>query len=155
MKNVSIFIKTSTKNIRKAEGEGIYLLEYKKDGAEPVTMCRIYSYEETWLTAELLLLTGALRRMREKCHIDIYSECRQIQGTMERFSAWAAAGWKYKGGQDVPDFYRELAELTAGHEINIISEQHEYSTWMETELKRAKEKRECLKDLENLMTSRK
>lgn len=155
MKKVRIFIRTSTKNLRKAEGEGIYLLEYIKDGAGPVTAHRIYRYEETWLMAELILLTGALRMMREKCSIEVFTDCRQIRGTMELFPMWKAAGWKYKGDQEVPEIYRELAELTEGHEITIISERHEYSTWMETELKRAKEERVCMRDLESLLPGKK
>lgn len=155
MTDIRIYIKNSTKQIKAVKRRGMYLLAYRAESGEDITRPAppiVFKASSAWLQTEAMLLTEALRRVKKPCNIELYSENTQLDTLLHKWiPTWEGKDWKKSDGEDVPEIYRDLAELARPHEINVINEHHEYSSWMETQLKGEEA---CLKDLENLTLMR-
>jgi hypothetical protein len=155
MSDIRIYLKNSTRQIKASKRRGMYLLACKLENGEEVTCPTppiVFKASAAWLQTEAMLLTEALRRVKKPCTIELYSENTQLDTLLHKWiPSWEEKDWKKSDGEDVPEIYRDLAELARTHEINVTNERHEYSSWMETQLKGEEA---CLKDLESLILMR-
>ena len=139
MNDIRIYLKNSTRQIKAVKRRGMYLLACRAESGEDITRPTppiIFHASSAWLQTEAMLLTEALRRVKTPCHIDLYSDNTQLETLLNKWiPAWQQREWKKSDGEDVPEIYRDLAELARTHEINVTNERHEYSSWMETQLK--------------------
>lgn len=152
--NIRIYIKNTTRQIRAVKRRGMYLLAYRAESGEDITRPAppiIFRASSAWLQTEAMLLSEALRRVKVPCHIDLYSENSQLDILLHDWiPAWQQREWRKSNGEAVPEIYRDLAELARPHEIQVTNGRHEYSSWMETQLKGE----ETCTDLESLIRKR-
>ena len=70
---------------------------------------------------ELQAAIGALKVLREPCHIDFYTDSEYVRnGIMQWVKGWKRNGWKTKAREPVKneDLWRELDEATTTHKID-------------------------------------
>ena len=69
---------------------------------------------------ELQAAIGALKVLREPCHIEFYTDSEYVRnGIMQWVKGWKRNGWKTKAREPVKneDLWRELDEATTTHKI--------------------------------------
>lgn len=99
MKEVSIYIASGIKSLRKQNGYIGYCLEYYPEGSKYAKTLIDYEPVEdmTGNASELEALIRALKRMREKCILSIYTESTYINmglGERRLVDKWIKSGWK-------------------------------------------------------------
>lgn len=158
MWHVNIYIHKTQKSPRRQDGAGCYVLETEtKKGTE--TRKKFFELKnETANSAELILITEALRRLNKKCMLTIYTETGQVGAAVESgwIERWKENGWKTERGTPVHDMekWEEMSSLLAGHEYEFKTGTHPYLAWMTWAVEKMKGETECLKNSETL-TARK
>ena len=112
MKTVKIYIETSFAGPIVKDGKYAAALVFTKAGGNPAT--RILTGEEeksTFNRLTLLAMAEALGRMKEKCHIIMYTENAYVKNMIEQDNPerWRRAEWKKAAGTTVQN--KELWEL--------------------------------------------
>lgn len=112
MKTVKIYIETSFSGPAVKDGKYAAALVFTKAGGDSAT--RILTGEEeksTFNRLTLLAMAEALGRMKEKCHIIMYTENAYVKNMIEQDNPerWRRAEWKKAAGTTVQN--KELWEL--------------------------------------------
>lgn len=69
---------------------------------------------------ELQAAIAALKALKRPCQVSFYTDSEYLrQGITQWIEAWAARGWRHKGGKAIPnvDLWQELWPLVKRHEI--------------------------------------
>lgn len=102
--------------------------------------------DETANSAEIILITEALRRLNEKCILAIYTETGQVNVAVESgwIEKWKQNDWKTEKGTPVHDREKwdAMSRLLIGHEFHFETGAHQYLEWMNREIKRAEARKE-------------
>lgn len=141
MKQVNIYTMTSLKGTKEQDGRIAYVLELKTE-KEPVTLSKDASVLALKPNlAELKVTIEALKRMREKCELVIYTESAYIPGAYEAgwVNQWKKNNWMNAKGKEIAhkEEWIELDELLGRHLYTFkIKEEHEYRRWLMAEVRK-------------------
>lgn len=144
MKEVSIYIVSGIKSLRKQDGQIGYCLEYyKEDSKYPATLIDYEPVEDvTGNRSELLALIKALKRLNEKCILTIYTESMYLyQGFAGacRVEKWIKCGWKTGKNVEVKnrDLWQELLNLLNGNIYKfLLNETNAYGNMLHQEIEK-------------------
>ena len=141
MREVNIYVKSSIKSTRRRNGYIGYVLELVTDKT-PVTLNKFEKVEElTSNQSELVAIIMALKRMKEKCILTIYTDSRYIGSAVDNkwIDEWKRQQWTNSKGEPLANasLWQEMLNLLVGQQFSVVvGARHEYSTWMEKELAR-------------------
>lgn len=137
MKEVNLYIETSSTAFQKKERNSGYVLEYIK-GKTPITREGFRTGKGTYNQEILETLTEALKRVREPCKICIYSRNQFIlYAIRDKMEIWAREDFeKIKNQED----WKALWEVIQEHEANVQVGKHTYSDWILREMEERREK---------------
>ena len=153
--NAEIYIYSAVNSIKTVEkGYGGFICVCRKaDGTDGTLAYYCEVADATKLTSEIMLLAQALSRFNKPCTITVHLNNQQTITTLKAWMpTWKLSGWKNSKGEDVDEWYRALDRLTEGHELTYTADRGEYSTWLEENIERHREKgdKTCLITLESL-----
>lgn len=142
---VNVYTATSIHSPKRQDGYIAFVLEYPVR-PEPATLSRIAPVQRmTGHQAGLAAVTEAVKRMRRKCHLMIYTDDEYVaaaftQGWIEK---WRTGDWKTASGKEVANRteWEFLLDLLDGNVLEFkVKEPHAYREWMQRELERVKER---------------
>ena len=135
---VTIFIDTDNQIPRKQLHRYGYVIEAKGHTVEGFGEA-----EETFSGTILTALLTALGRIRATCELKIcLRKCRIGMDLAENLLKWQTNGWKRGSGQPVmnADLWKQVAECLENLQITDVKYEnlprHEYSSWIQAEIKR-------------------
>ena len=146
MNDIRIYLKSE--KYGESQSAGTYYMTYFKDEwrepppteewLEKQNKRRQFLYTNRTRT-EAYLLCKALKELKGKCRIWIYTELEPLWGILYTYiPIWKEQGWKKSKGLPVEQEYIDLAELLKGHELkDLIIGKHEYSDGLEAEIHNA------------------
>lgn len=140
---VRIYTYTDVKGPRRRAGHYAYLLE-ADTGKGPATLHKVERVEgpETENRVQLMAALAALRRLKRNCELTICTHSPYLAAAFERgwIAEWERNGWKNGKGEPVANMgeWQEMAELLNAHEFSFEVGKHEYSEWMEHEIRKEK-----------------
>lgn len=144
MKEVSIYIATSIKGHLARDGWIGYALEFYPEGSKYAKTLidyeKVYQANENRASQEALLC--ALKRLREKCILTVYTESEYVYSGFagpENVIRWEKSGWKTTRGTDVKnkDMWQQLMmELQGNLHTYRLKEHNAYIYMLQEELKR-------------------
>lgn len=141
MKEVNIYVKSSIKSTRKRDGYIAYVLELITD-KKPVTLSGFEKVEQmTSNQSELAAITKALKRMKDKCVLTIYTDSTYIGAAIVNkwIDEWQKKNWLNAKNEPIAnaEIWQNLLKLLEGHQYSIVLDfKHEYASWMERELEK-------------------
>lgn len=141
MREVNIYVKSSIKSTRKRDGHIAYILELITD-KKPVTLSGFEKVEQmTSNQSELAAITKALKRMKDKCVLTIYTDSKYIGSAIENkwIDGWIKKNWVNAKDEPIANAeeWRNLLKLLEGHQFSVVVDfKHEYASWMERELEK-------------------
>lgn len=141
MREVNIYVKSSIKSTRRRDGYIGYILELITN-KKPVTLNGFEKVEQvTANQSELVAITKALKRMKEKCVLTIYTDSKYIGSAIENkwVEGWKKKNWVNAKGEPIANSeeWQEMLNLLVGQQYSVVvGFKHEYSQWMESELAR-------------------
>ena len=141
MREVNIYVKSSIKSTRRRDGYIGYILELITD-KKPITLNGFEKVEQvTANQSELAAITKALKRMKEKCVLTIYTDSKYIGSAIENkwVEGWKKKNWVNAKGEPIANSeeWQEMLNLLVGQQFSVVvGHKHEYSQWMESELAR-------------------
>lgn len=141
MREVSIYIASGIKGLRKQNGYIGYCLEYYPEGSKYAKTLIDYEPVEdmTGKRSELEALIKALKRMREKCILSIYTESTYLNmglGEQRLVDKWVKSGWTTGKNVEVKnrDKWQELLNLLNGSLYQIhLKETNAYVKMLQIE----------------------
>lgn len=139
MREVNIYVKSSIKSTRKRDGYIAYVLELITD-KKPVTLNGFEKVEQmTSNQSELAAITKALKRMKDKCVLTIYTDSAYIGSAIDNkwIEGWQRKNWVNAKGEPIANAeeWQNLLKLLEGHRYSVVvGFKHEYASWMEREL---------------------
>ena len=130
MKEVSIYLVSGIDSMRKGNGFVAYCLEYYPEGkTHPSTLIDIEPVEDmTGRCAELEVLLKALKRLKEKCCLSIYTESTYLDmgiGERHLVDKWQQNEWKdgKKGEVKNKEKWQEMLNLLNGNLYQVFLKQ--------------------------------
>lgn len=138
---VNIYTATSIRTPKRRDGHIAYVLEYPVEPV-PATLSKIAPVQQmTEHQASITAIIEALKRMRKKCKLVIYTDSDYVaaaftQGWIEQ---WVVKDWKTSTGKDVAnrEEWENLLDLLGGNVFEFkVKEPHAYRNWMQRELER-------------------
>lgn len=149
MKEVSIYIVSGIKSLRKQDGLIGYCLEFYRTGSKyPDTLIDYETVEDvTGNRSELMALKKALKRLREPCTLTIYTESGYLyQGFAGpcRVEKWIKSGWMSGKNVEVKnrDLWQELLNLLNGNSYKfLLNEPNAYVEMLHKEIEKKGKKR--------------
>lgn len=160
MDQVNLYTYTTIKGPGTKSGSYTYLLEYITEKG-PATLTKQGTLENvTEHQAHMKMFLEGMERLKKSCEVMVYTDSKYLQqGTEEWLKDWKTTGWVTKRGKPVAnkEEWEEIAELLGRHLISFqVGGNHSYKSWIQAETeKKEKERRKCLRDLENLEAQRK
>lgn len=136
MQEVDLYIRTTAKgpSIRK---EAKYLYILKAGEAERQGSGIINNVTENQIT--LSAINEALGRFKEGCLIRIYTQCEHVLNSCVNHwpEQWQKNGWIKNNSKPVKnsELWQQFMEVSRPHLIEWHQEDHEYSMWMDNEMK--------------------
>ena len=132
---------TTINTIRTADGKIAYILEYKRNNREPVTLTKVQDIKKyTSNKANVEVLIQALERLTEPCLLNIYTNSNYLTMILNSWlKQWESNGWITAQHKPVAnkDLMERLATLLKPHKYKIHSNvKHEYYDWLSYELKK-------------------
>lgn len=122
MKEVSIYLVSGISSMHKGSGYVAYCLEYYPEGKKnPETLIDVEAVEDmTGRCAELEVLIKALKRLREKCELSIYTESSYLEmgiGERRLVDKWQKNEWKDGKNVEVKnkEKWQEMLNLLNGN----------------------------------------
>lgn len=149
MYRVNIYTMTDIRGPRRRDGIYVYLLEAPTDKG-PATCQAFKKIEDaTENRAELTAVVEALKRLNQKCDLDIYTDSEYIFSAIEKnwIGQWQENGWINAKGREIAnsDLWRQMAELLSGNRCLIhVKEHHPYANCMRFMME--KKRRELLEN---------
>ena len=144
MKRADVFLKTDSVSPKKAEKWYGYVLEYKADG-ETKTREGFGKIEGTYHQAVLTALIEALERFRESCEVHVHTENEFILNMIDtNLKKWAGNEFQNSRGKPVANQEEWMEVWGLSNKQLLITEHgdHEYASWLESAIRREKEKGE-------------
>lgn len=144
MKRADVFLKTDSVSPKKAEKWYGYVLEYKADG-ETKTREGFGKIEGTYHQAVLTALIEALERFRESCEVHVHTENEFILNMIDmNLEKWAGNEFQTSRGKPVANREEWIEVWRLSNKQLLITEHgdHEYASWLESAIRREKEKGE-------------
>lgn len=141
MRQVNIYTCTSFTGIKKQDGAAAYILEMTTE-KDPVTLQdSLILQNETPNCAELKVVIEALKRMRQKCELVIYTESQYVAAGYNTgwVASWKENDWHTARGTEVSnrEQWEQLDNLLQGHEFTFRCEEaHSYRRWLRGEVER-------------------
>lgn len=141
MKEVNIYVKSNIKSTRKRDGYIAYVLELITN-TKPVTLNGFEKVEQvTSNQSELAAITQALKRMKNKCVLTIYTDSKYIGSAIENkwVEGWQRKNWVNAKNEPIANAeeWQNMLKLLEGHQYSVVVDfKHEYSAWMERELEK-------------------
>ena len=157
---VNLYTYTTIRGPGIRSGSYTYLLEYVTEKG-PATLTKQGELEQvTENQAHLKIIIEALKRIKKSCEVMVYTDSRYLQQGAEHWlKDWKAAGWMTARGKPVANRkeWEKAAGLLERHLISFqVGGHHSYRSWIQVETeKKEKERKKCLRDLENLTAQRK
>lgn len=141
IKKVNIYLMTTINTIKAADGKIAYILEYKGDNREPVTLTTVQEINQcTSNKANVEVLVQALERLTEPCLLDIYTDSGYLVSVLNGWlKQWESNNWVTAHNKPVAnkELMQRLAILLNSHKYTIHSNiKHEYYDWLSCELKK-------------------
>lgn len=139
MKTVNLYIASSIRGPARRDGQYMYILETDTaKGVATLTAKKALS-GTTENQATIYALCSALSRLREPCHLEIYTDCVYLATAMTQgwLMDWKYAGWQNKRGRPVKDAekWQEISYFLDVHDFHVhLKEFHTYKTWMNREI---------------------
>ena len=98
--------------------------------------------EATGKRLVLAAVVRALKRLKPGCEVTIYTDLKYLESALSLgwLHKWKLAGWVGSDGKEIKnrDLWEEIESLTKIHELQVKhSLKNPYSTWMQTEMKKA------------------
>lgn len=122
MKEVSVYLVSGISSMHKGSGYVAYCLEYYPEGKRnPETLIDVEPVEDmTGRCAELEVLIKALKRLREKCILSIYTESTYLEmgiGERRLVDKWQKNEWKDGKNVEVKnkEKWQEMLNLLNGN----------------------------------------
>lgn len=156
MKIVNVYTYSTAKSPKaaKSQCEAVaFIIEYQDRPERAVPQMKIIQGMSTY-QSELYVLERALSRLNTMYEVHVYTESSYVaagfkQGWLEN---WKANDWKTATNGPVKNEteWRALDEAVQqyGHELVFhVKEDHSYRNWLKNNME--KEKKKCLKSLEN------
>lgn len=106
----------------------------------PVTLTKIEQAEGlTANRAELVTIREALKRLKEKCFLLLYTESVYVAAAISQnwIQQWQDSGWKNAKGQEVANKaeWVEVLNLLKAHAYEVkLKEQNTYREWLQKEV---------------------
>lgn len=131
MKEVNIYLASGISSMRRQSGWVAYCLEYYPEGSKYAkTLIDLEQVEDmTGRRAELEVLVKALKRLKEKCVLSIYTESDYLAmgiGEQRLVDRWQKNGWK--AGKNVAvkneDKWKEILSLLNGNLYKVYVKEH-------------------------------
>lgn len=140
MQEVNVYVETTAKSPREQDARYIAILEMKTEKG-PVTLQRKGVLHGTKNSIELQALKMALERVKMRVSLHLYIDSEYIfnaflQGLPLK---WQRNGWKTAKNTPIANEteWREIQYLLNGKPFEIhMKQEHEYRSWMESELRR-------------------
>lgn len=145
MREVNIYIQSGINSTRPADGTIGYILEMPT-AKGPVTYTAFENVRATANRSELLALTAALRHLKEKCRLTVYTDNEYLTAafTENWIDEWTKNNWLNSKGLPLAhaEEWQELIALLSGHEYSFaLRELHGYWHWLCSQIeKRTQEK---------------
>lgn len=141
MKKVNIYTRTSFSGIKKQSGVGLYILEMPTEKGPATLQGSVKLEDMTQNAAELTVIREALKRLKEKVEIDIYTESTYAAAgwTEEWIETWKKNDWLTAKGKEVSnrELWQEIDEMLKGNLFRFHTEEpHPYRKWLKDEVKR-------------------
>lgn len=129
MKTVKIYIETSLTAPAVKDGKYVAALVFTKAGGESeVRFATGQEKESTFNRLTLLAMTAALRRMKEKCHIVMYTQNAYVKNMIEQGNPerWHRSEWKKAAGTEVQnkELWQLFLEQADKQEIEVRFSKH-------------------------------
>ena len=127
MKQVSIYLVSGINSMQKGNGYVAYCLEYYPEGKkDPETRIGVELVENmTGRCAELEVLIKALKRLKEKCELSIYTESTYLEmgiGERRLVDKWQKNEWKDGKNVEVKnkEKWQEMLNLLNGNLYQVF-----------------------------------
>lgn len=139
---VSLYIEVSCKRIKAGKACFCYVLEYISPSGTTYTRSEIGCMESTGKRLILVALIRALKRLKQSCQVEIYTDMRYLESALSLgwLNKWKSAGWTGSDGKEIKnrDMWEEIEPLTRTHNLQVIHmSKSSYTTWMQNEMKKA------------------
>lgn len=126
MKEVNVYLVSGIKSMQKGNGCVAYCLEYYPEGKlHPQTLIDVEEVEDmTGRCAELEVLIKTLKRLKEKCILNIYTESSYLEmgiGERNLIEKWHENGWKDSKNVDIKnkDKWQEILKRLNGNMYRV------------------------------------
>lgn len=143
MREVSIYIVTGIRGRWQQDGHIGYVLEYYREGRKYPDLIRevvpVQQMNENRSTLEALI--QAMKRMREKCILTVYTESQYLYSgyeDTEYVQRWKKNAWMKADGHEVKnrDKWQELDHLMQGNLPRfLLNERNAYTESLREEIK--------------------
>lgn len=146
MDRIKIYIETEIHGpVRRNAAYG-YVMEYIRPDGKPETREEFKNCTDvTENRLTIMALASALKRMRRKCSIRVFTGCSVVSGAFTNgwLEEWEKRNWKNAKGASVSnaDAWQQLYEASKGQEIIFAGkeEPNSYKNWLQEEIKRRKD----------------
>ena len=138
MQHVNIYTASGIRSPRPGNGRAGYILELRTDKG-PATLTKTAEIlNATANQSELRILNMALQRLAVSCNLTIYTESAYVAAGLTELPRWKRNGWKTSRGTDVAnkEEWLKIAEILNAHMFSATTENHEYRTWLRSEVTR-------------------
>jgi ribonuclease HI len=150
MKRVNIYIHNGIKGVKRQDGVIGIVMEARKKNREMGTMEWFYRLENMTRTqAELIALQEAVKHLTEPCELRVFTTCDAVSSAFEQgwVQRWESTGWLNSKGKPVAnkDEWQSFLEILGENEIEFkVTEKHEFSNWMQDEIRKNPSRIEAL-----------
>lgn len=147
MFHVRIFIETSHRGIRPADGWYWSIVEYKTAKGPATVEYKNCVKESTWNKLELIGLAKALKALKRPCETEIFTDNPYLYNAVTKkwVEKWEKSGWKNEKGEQIrhENLWKIILAEMAPHTVEMrLCENHEYKNAMKTELSKMMEGKE-------------
>jgi ribonuclease HI len=145
MQDVNVYIKTTARGPAKRKNiYFVYVIQMKTPQKEYIKRATGELTDMTENQAELSVLIKALERFNRGCRIRIFTECEHVLHSINNGwpYQWEKDGWVKRRGLPVAnaELWQQVLNLTKMHVVTYMDGTHEFTSWMEFELNRMKER---------------
>lgn len=144
MEEVNIYIESSIRGPRKADGGYMYILECIRDGKAVTLEKHEWVGQATENRLCLMALSASLKRLNCPCQLKIHTSCEHIINAMQNnwVRQWQKKGWVNAKGNRVKnhELWEEVLSLLDRHLYTFDCGYHVYRNWMLEQLEKETEK---------------
>lgn len=137
---VNIYTYSSAKGLKRQNAKAGYILSTQTQKGEATLSDFKILEDVTANQSELQILILALKRMKQRSVLHIYTESMYVANAIEKWlENWKKNNWTGAKGKPIANLeeWQELDKLLAGHDYTIhVQEEHEYKKWLKSEIER-------------------